>query len=94
MTYYDVDRWSRVYDLVVNRVSIINQTLGARYDGLDTNPVRIRYRRGVYSCYVCGAPYCSFHVYDLDSTQCAFDSLSCLADGLWYLMRSGRMSFT
>ena len=96
VSYADVCAWSRDYEVIVNRVSIINQTLGCRYDGLLDSPCRLVLKRGTgrYVCYLCDAPYCEFGVWDVESTCRARDCIDKLADGIWYMMRSGRMQFT
>ena len=94
MSYYDtVYKWSNLVDLITNRVDIINKTLDADYCGYRCAPCVIKYRRGVYVCEVCGARFASWRVYDVDSAQDAFDKIDSLADGLWYLMRSGRLFY-
>lgn len=96
LSYADVCAWSQDFEVVQNRVSIINQTLGCRYDGMLDNPCRLVLKRGSgrYVCYLCGEPYFDFGVYDVESISKARDCIDRLADGLWLLMRSGRMRFT
>ena len=94
MNYHEVSQWVKMLDLVTNRVSVINQMLGARYDGCLENPCRLCYERGSYSCMICGECYASFPNYDMDATSAALSRLSDLNDGLWLLKRSGRLSFT
>lgn len=86
--------WGKLADLVVNRVSVINQILGARYDGCLDNPVRLRRVRGGYVVEVCGAPFVRYDLYDVHSTESALASLDALKEGLWLLNRSGGLSFT
>lgn len=86
--------WVRLYDVVVNRIGIINQILGMRYLHGADNPCRLVLRRGVYSCEVCGCVFARFRMYDIDETQDAIDSLSVFESGLWLLSRSGRLRFT
>lgn len=94
MDYATVQDWTNLYELISNRVSVINQVLGARYDGLLTNPLQLHYHRGSYTCKVCGAEFASFRIYDLPSTSYAYDRLQGLNDGIWFLNRSGRLTFT
>lgn len=86
MKYDDMYAWTRTFDLLANRVSIINQILGA-------NVVWVSYKRGLYVCTVCGAKLCDFRIYDLPSIDAAFASVDALSDGLWLLNRSGRLCF-
>lgn len=94
MKYPDVCEWTRLYDLIENRVSVINQMLGARYDRCLENPCLVKYRRGEYSCLICGIEFCAWRIYDLDTTRRAMDRLEALNDGIWYLVRSGGLTFT
>ena len=87
MKYDDLDAWTRVYDLLVNRVKIINQILGSVV-------VRIQYKRGTYVCMVCDSKLCDFRIYDLASIDAAFAAVDGLSDGLWLLNRTGRLCFT
>lgn len=94
MTYSDMCAWADFFDLINNRMSILNNILGARYDNCADSPCRIKYRTGRYRCEVCGETFAEFRVYDLDSTKRAFAMVDSLADGLWLLNRSGRLAFT
>ena len=94
MVYGELAHWSRLFDLIANRVSVINQTLGARYDYGATNACQVAYSKGRYTCEVCGARFADFGLYDIPSTESALERLDSLNDGLWLLNRSGRLSFT
>lgn len=94
ISYDDMCSWGKLTDLVVNRVSVINQILGARYDGCLENPVRLRRVRGGYVCEVCGEPFVRYDLYDVPSTESALAALDSLKEGLWLLNRSGGLSFT
>ena len=94
MGYADVVDWTRLVDIIENRVSIINQIMGARYDSCLDNPCILRYRRGEYVCTYCGETYATWHVYDLDTTRRAFERIDALSDALWLAFRTGRMSYT
>lgn len=89
-----MDAWVRLFDTLVNRVSIVNQILGARYEGSSDCPCVLSYRKGVYTISICGTVYITFRVYDAAQLDAAFGKIDSLADGLWYLSRSGRMKFT
>ena len=69
---YEMIEWTRVDDLLVNRVSIANQILGARYDGDLSNPVRITDFRGGRRVTLCGERFCEYLMYDLQSIRDAF----------------------
>lgn len=94
MTYHDVTAWTRIVDKIENRVSIINQIMGARYDTALDNPCRVWYRRGSYVCLYCGEVYATWHVYDVATAEVAFKRIDALADGLWLAFRTGRMKYT
>ena len=88
MDYENVCSWTNTFDLITNRISIINQTLGARYDAAMDNPCVLVSKRGNYQVNVCGVCFASFSSYDLLETYDALQRLDALSDGLWYLMRS------
>lgn len=94
MDYGEVKEWVRTQDVIENRVSIINQVLGACYDGCMENPLLMSYRRGSYVLTVCGAEFARWQIYDMESTGAALDCVQALKRGLWLLKRSGRLSFT
>lgn len=94
MVYGELAHWSNLFDLIANRVKVINQTLGARYDFSAKNACQVAYSKGRYTCEVCGAVFAEFGIYDIASTENALKRLDSLGDGLWYLNRSGRLSFT
>lgn len=94
MTYEDVDAWVRMFDLISNRVGIINQILGARYAHGSNSPLRLQHRRGVYSLTVCGEVFATFGLYDVDSAKSALDGIQSFEQGLWLLNRTGRLNFT
>ena len=82
ISYDDMCSWGKLTDLVVNRVSVINQILGARYDGCLENPVRLR--RVVAATWSRSAvPFCRYDLYDVPSTESALASLDALKEGLW-----------
>ena len=94
MVYGELAHWSNLFDLIANRTKIINQILGARYDYGATNACHIAYSHGRYTCEVCGARFAEFGLYDISSTEIAFERLDTFKDGIWLLNRSGRLSFT
>ena len=92
MTIEQADLWARLTDLIANRISIANQLLGARFDGAKDNPLLVEYKHGRYTCILCGETYATWGVYDVESTQAAFDRVDALADGLWLIGRGGLKS--
>lgn len=94
MVYGELAHWVRLFDLIANRVGVINQTLGARYDYCASNACHVAYSDGRYVCEVCGARFADFGLYDIPSAEDALSRLDSLNDGLWLLNRSGRLSFT
>lgn len=94
MDYATACEWLRLHDVIVNRVSIINQVLGARYDGCLDNPLLIRCKRGLYTVTLCGVDYVSWRAYDITSTDDALHILDGLKRGLWLIRRSGLYDFT
>ena len=92
MDYHDVDEWTRWDDLIVNRVSIANQILGARYDGDLSNHVQVMTRRGERRIVVCGAIVARWKLYDLESVMRAFAYADALSDSLWHLRRGKAIS--
>lgn len=92
MTYHDVDLWVRVQDLITNRVSIVNQCLGARYDGVSDNPCVIRYCEGCYLIEIYGCEFVRWQIYDQCSIDAALSRIDAFSDGLWLAMRSGKLS--
>lgn len=85
MKYEDVHAWTKTLKLVINRVSIINETT-------DSQACKLYYRRGKYHVDVCGCQYVSFKVYDIESIDAAFSRLDSLCDGIWYMWRSGEFT--
>lgn len=94
MTYETLDLWSRLFDLLANRVSMINIALGARYGHAPESACKIVYKRGCYTCEVCGEPFATFRIYDVDALEEAYRAVDILKHGVWLLGRSGRLSFT
>lgn len=92
MSYDDVSLWVRAQDLIINRVSIVNQCLGARYEGNMDNPLLVRCVGGCYVAYLYGEEYARWRLYDRESTDAAFVRIDALSDGLWLALRSGRLA--
>lgn len=94
MCYEDVTRWSQSLDLLMNRVGILNQILGCKYDQAPDNPLRLVCVRRSYVCEVCGCAFVRFRLYDIDGLESAISALDSFVEGLWLLNRTGRLSFT
>lgn len=92
LTYHEVDEWTCWDDLIVNRVSVSNQILGARYDGDMSNPVQVVTTRGERRVTLCGQVFVRWKLYDLDSVMRAFERVDSLADSLWLLRRGKAIS--
>ncbi len=82
-------RWSRTHDKLLNRIAIVNQIHGCRYDYSVGNPCTVRYARGAYVCEYGGAELCAWGVYDLSSLDAAYAKVDALADALWLVRRAG-----
>lgn len=92
MSYDDVCAWTKTFDLITNRISIVNQTLGARYDNSPDNPCSLVSNRGRYEIRLCGVTFDTFAAYDYDAISKALNRVDALADGLWYIMRSDKFT--
>ena len=84
-------RWSKNYDLVLNRVSIANQLFGCRYDFASENPMTISKQHGSYSVCYLDAEVATFRRNDIDSVSSALRVLDQWSRCLWLLSRSGRL---
>lgn len=91
MTVHDITRWSKLYDLVLNRVGIANQLFGCRYDFASDNPMVITKCHGIYSVSYLDSEVASFAVNDLDGVSSALQVLDQWSRCLWLLSRSGRL---
>lgn len=94
LTYDQVSSWTDCHDLIVNRVAIMNQILGCRYDHSPDNPFVLERRRKGYVCKVCDAAYESWDLYNAIEAERALCSIESLKEGLWLLNRSGRLKYT
>lgn len=89
---YEMSAFSRVVDVISNRVRIINQMMGFGVDGCHENPCRIRMRHGRYRVTWCGEEFASFALWDLDGADSALERVEGLNDGLWYALRCRMLS--
>lgn len=83
LCYADLVIWSKRYGLLCNRVKVVNQLHGCRYEQCPTNPCRLVYARGSYSVYYFGLLLCAFGVYDVNGVTSALGFLDSLADVVW-----------
>lgn len=84
---YDINR--KKHDLLLNRIAIINQTHGCRYDYLAGNPCEVRNTGRWYECYYGGDLLTSWDVLDVSTLDSAFAALDALADAVWLVRRAG-----
>lgn len=89
MTCYDALRWTKLHDLIINRLGVANQILGCRYDFSSDNPCVLRTSRGWYVCEVNGMELCSWRRYDESTTRRALARVDALAGLLWSARRAG-----
>lgn len=89
MTYEEVRIWTDKHNLIANRVKVINQILGARYENSCDNPCVIEYRRGRYRVLFCGVCFAEYGVYKERQAIEALKRLDALNDALWYMSRVG-----
>lgn len=86
---YDSMSCCALFDVVTNRVSVINQILGCKYDFQIDNPLLISSRRGRVSVTVYGAEFASSRMSDSDGLKAMLYVLDSLKAGLWLLSRGG-----
>lgn len=71
------------YDLVINRIKVVNQICRCRFDFAPGNPCVLKRRFGWTEVYYCGSCLSTFEVWDVDGARLAFERLDKLADTLW-----------
>lgn len=89
MTYEEVRNWTDKHNIIVNRVKVINQILGARYENACDNPCAIEYRRGRYRVLFFGVCLAEYGIYQVESVEMALLRLDAVNDALWYMSRVG-----
>lgn len=89
MTIYEINAWTKVVDLIVNRITIINQMMGYGIDGCLDNPMQRKMRGGRYVVTWYGVEFASYGVYDQCETEQALNRLDALNDGIWFMKRGG-----
>ena len=81
-SYYEMANWYRMLSLVDNRVSIVNQLLGCRYDHARDNPCSLVYARGWYRLMWRGGVVSCFRVFS-DELRGTLGWLDFLVSSLW-----------
>ena len=71
LSYADLVIWTKRYGLLCNRVKVVNQLHGCRYEQSPTNPCRVLYDHGEYSVLYRGSRLCTFGVYDVSGVSSA-----------------------
>lgn len=83
----------QLVDAVINRVGVINQILGCKYDYQLGNPCEVCSRRGRITVSVCGGELATSSANDGEGLVALLYVLDSLKAGLW-LMRSGGVCFS
>lgn len=86
---YALSRWSDMVDLLCNRVAIVNQLHGCRYDHSPENPMRVNCRRGDYVVSYRDAEVASFSTYDFESLSSSLSVVGAWSSCVWQLSRAG-----
>lgn len=89
LSYDDMVSWSRDYELVYNRVKIVNQLHGCRYADSSANPCRVTYDHGSYLVRYLDTILCTFGVYDVSGIALALSVLDRFSDCVWSMRRAG-----
>lgn len=85
LTFAEMQRFTDDFELVYNRIDIINQLLGVGFQ----HPCRLVYHKGRYSCMFMDYFVCDFGVYDVPGCSAALAKLDTWHDLVWQLSRSG-----
>lgn len=91
LTFSQCVRWSKTHDLIANRVAIVNQMHGCRYDNCVGNPCVLRHLGGLYEVRYCDTVVASYALYDLNTANKALGTVDKLNDVLWNGRREGYM---
>lgn len=89
MIYDDMAAWTKTHDLIRNRMQVLNQILGCRYDESPDNPARLEYYRGCYHVEFCDVTIAEWRIYDIQSVQTAFERLDAMSSAFWHARRAG-----
>ena len=82
-TIMQMNAWVRNHDLILNRLLIINQLHGCRYDRCSTNPCGLRHRGGTYDVEMYGVVVASYGLYDVSGVEDALALVDMLARLSW-----------
>ena len=77
------------HDLLLNRVAIINQVHGCKYDFQTGNPCEVRGYGRSYEVYYGGDLLTTWDISDSGTLDAAFSRLDALADAVWLVRRAG-----
>lgn len=91
MRWEDMALWERKQTLVLNRLRVINQVMGCRYDESPDNPCTFGWRGGAYFVEWYGREVARMPIYDLEAAETAFQRLDAIADALWMARREGML---
>lgn len=85
ITYDEMVSFVNDFELINNRVAIINQILGGSFQ----HPFALTYHKGQYTCRFYDADVCSFGVYDSSALHHALQVLNSWESKVWLLSRNG-----
>lgn len=86
---YTYEQTARLVDVISNRVSVINQILGCRYDFAWSNPVTVVARRGRLKVKIFGVTFKTARLCDSDQLDDVVVALDLLKSALWLMSRGG-----
>lgn len=89
ITYGVVKDWTNAHELIQNRIAVVNQLHGCRYDNGATNPCKLRSCGDVYIALYCGVAVASWKLYDVESARYALSHVDRLQDVIWQGRRTG-----
>lgn len=92
MRWEDMALWERKQTLVLNRLRIINQVMGCRYDEGKANPCTFCWRGGAYVVEWLGREVARMPIYDLEAAETAYQRLDAIAVALWMARREGMLN--
>lgn len=76
-------------DVILNRVSIINQILGCKYDYALDNPLVVSARKGRVTVEISHATFSAEKYSDADGLRHMLENLDVLKFALWLMVRGG-----
>ena len=89
MSYADMCEYVKVYDLVCNKVSLINQVLGCRYDFDCHNPCVLMHVGGRWRVVLFGRVLAEWAPWDVSGVRAALSFAQVAFDVLWDARRVG-----